>query len=95
MDTEQKKKKHRETKAQWRAQNIANKTYYCEKCDKAYDSNTFFKQHLKSIKHINGYVSYKCNIMTINGTECKFETHDKAAYKRHLKTKQHNYIIDK
>jgi len=94
MATEKQKKKYRDDKARRRAQNIANKTYYCEKCDKSYDGNTYFNQHLTSTKHIDGYVSYKCDLI-IDGKECNFNTTDKSKYNMHLKTKKHNYGVDK
>ena len=90
MATEEQRKKHWKVKIQWREKNIANKTYYCEKCDRAYYDSTFLKRHLKTTKHIDGYALYKCDLI-IHGTICTFKTRDKSKYNTHLKTKKHNY----
>jgi len=91
MTTEKRRKRDREIKARQRAQNVADKKYYCEKCDKAYVDSTYFGYHLKSTKHIEGYVLYECKLATIYGKECNFKTIDKTRYSRHLKTKKHDY----
>ena len=91
MASEEEKEKMRKTKLKWRAKNIKNKKYYCEKCERAYSENKSLNIHLKSNKHNDIHVNYECNLIDIYKRECKFNTRDKLLYTRHLKTKKHNY----
>lgn len=82
------KEKRRAYKKALRKKHVDNKTYYCEKCDVAFQGSYNLNRHLKRDTHINFKKLYTCH-------ECKYASSLLSRFKRHTKTKKHLNTIKK
>lgn len=55
-------------KKEWLANNIINKTYHCDKCDKSFRDRYNYKIHLTSLNHTGAYKRYTCSFKDCNYT---------------------------
>jgi len=67
--------------------NVRDKKYYCERCNKAYRDSTELSRHLRSNKHNNIKVRYKCP-----HTGCGYENKAQYHLTKHLESRKHRGI---
>ena len=65
-------------------QNIVDKKYHCESCQKSYRDKTQLNRHLRSKSHNNTYIRYKCPHLG-----CAYENNAQYHLNIHLSSRKH------